>query len=156
MPSTELDDHSNTPEMLPDPETLTNLQNMNVHVESVDESLIPAHGISFYVVRLAKAIVVHTGVEFFIGRDVGEDVWKPLVDLSEMDGYSMGVSRRHAMVRPVERGYEIIDLFSTNGTWLDGQRLIPNIPYTLAPGSQLRVGQELMLVIYRSAHVTTR
>jgi pSer/pThr/pTyr-binding forkhead associated (FHA) protein len=138
------------------PETLTNLQFADVHVESVDESLIPSQGVSFYIVRLARAIVVHTGVEFFIGRDVGEDVWKPLVDLGEVDGYSMGVSRRHAMVRPVEHGYEIIDLFSTNGTWLDGQRLIPNIPYTLAPGSQLRVGQELILVIYRSAHVTTR
>src|SRR5690349_15998534 len=143
-------------DFLATPRTLTNMSPADIHLESVDESLIPSDGVSFYIVRLAKVIVVRTANEFFIGRDVGEDVWKPLVDLSEMDGYSMGVSRRHAMVRPVERGYEIIDLFSTNGSWLDGQRLIPNISYMLTPGAQLRIGQELMLVIYRSAHVTTR
>src|SRR5690349_6427911 len=137
-------------------ETLTNMHATDIRLQSVDESLIAADGISFYIVRLARAIVVRTANEFFIGRDVGEDIWKPMVDLSEVDGYSMGVSRRHAMVRPVEHGYEIIDLFSTNGSWLDGQRLIPNISYMLTPGAQLRIGQELMLVIYRSAHVTTR
>jgi hypothetical protein len=135
-------------------ETLTNMHVADIRLQSVDESLIPADGISFYIVRLARAIVVRTANEFFIGRDVGEDIWKPMVDLSEVDGYSMGVSRRHAMVRPVEHGYEIIDLFSTNGTWMDGQRLISNISYTLAPGAQLRIGQELMLVIYRSAYVS--
>ncbi len=143
-------------DFLSTPPTLTRIQPANISLESVDESLIPSDGVSFYIVRLAKAVVVRTDNEFFIGRDVGEDIWKPMVDLSDMDGYSMGVSRRHAMVRPVERGYEIIDLFSTNGTWMDGQRLIPNISYTLAPGAQLRVGQELMLVIYRSAHVSAR
>jgi len=121
----------------------------------IDESLFPVEGISFYILRLSRVIVVHTNNEFFIGRDVNEDIWKPMVDLSEFDGFANGVSRRHALVRPVHHGYEIVDLVSTNGTWLDDQRLIPNKPYPLAPGTQLRVGRERLLIIYRSAQVTT-
>ncbi len=135
-------------------DTLTNLKISEIGVHPIDETLIPAEGISFYVMRLSKAIVVRADMEFFIGRDVDEDVWKPLVDLGELDGYTMGVSRRHAMIRPLEHGYEVIDLFSTNGTWLDDRRLIPNKPYPLAPGAQLCIGQERLLVIYRSARVS--
>ena len=87
-------------------------------IHPIDKSLIPAEGISFYVMRLASAITVRGNKEFFIGRDVDEDIWKPLVDLAELDGYAMGVSRRHALIRPTKNGYEVIDLFSTNGTWL--------------------------------------
>lgn len=135
-------------------ETLSNLKIPKIIPYPIDESLIPIEGISFYVMRLSKAIAVRTDEDFFIGRDVDEDIWRPLVDLGELGGYEMGVSRRHAMIRPVERGYEVVDLFSTNGTWLDDQRLIPNKPYPLAPGTQLRLGQERLLVIYRSAHVS--
>jgi pSer/pThr/pTyr-binding forkhead associated (FHA) protein len=135
-------------------DTLSDIKIPEVVPYPIDESLIPIEGISFYVMRLSKAIVVHSQRDFFIGRDVDEDIWRPLVDLGELDGYAMGVSRRHAMIRPVERGYEVIDLFSTNGTWLDDQRLIPNKPYPLAPGAQLRLGQERLLVVYRSARVS--
>jgi hypothetical protein len=142
-------------------ETLSGLELQGLKIsmagaQPIDESLIPADGISFYIVRLAKAIVVRTDGEFIIGREVDEDMWKPLVNLSALDGFARGVSRRHAMIRPVEYGYEVIDLFSTNGTWLDDQRLVPDKPYPLVPGAQLRVGQELLLVIYRSARVPAR
>jgi hypothetical protein len=135
-------------------ETLSNLKIPEIVPYPIDESLIPVEGISFYVMRLSKPIVVRSDRDFFIGRDVDEDIWRPLVDLGELDGYAMGVSRRHAMIRPVERGYEVIDLFSTNGTWLDDRRLIPNKPYPLIPGAQLRLGQERLLVIYRSVRVS--
>jgi len=135
-------------------DTLSDIKIPEIIPYPIDESLIPVEGISFYVMRLSKPIVVRSDRDFFIGRDVDEDIWRPLVDLGELDGYAMGVSRRHAMIRPVERGYEVIDLFSTNGTWLDDQRLIPNKPYPLAPGAQLRLGQERLLVIYRSARVS--
>jgi predicted component of type VI protein secretion system len=36
---------------------------------------------------------------------------------------SRGISRRHARLRPLEYGVEIEDLKSTNGTYLNGQRV---------------------------------
>ena len=116
---------------------------------SIDESLIPADGITFYVMRLAKVIVVHPQGDFFIGRNVEEESWMPEVNLAELDGFADSVSRRHAMIHPLEHGYEITDLFSKNGTMLDDRRLVPNIAYTLVSGMQLSIGREQLMVIFR-------
>jgi FHA domain len=47
-------------------------------------------------------------------------------------------SRRHARLRPVERGLEIEDLGSTNGTWVNGKRI--EGPTRLAAGDEVRLG----------------
>ena len=146
MPETEIDYRAEAVT-----KTISNLVVSENGVQAVDESWIPAAGICFLIMRLSKTIVVRTEEDFFIGRDDDEFILKPLVNLAEFDGFAMGVSRRHAMICPVKHGYEVIDLISTNGTWLDGRRLAPNKPYPLAPGAQLRVGREQLLVIYRSA-----
>jgi len=116
---------------------------------SIDESLIPADGITFYVMRLSKVIVIHPQGDFFIGRNVEEEFWNPQVNLAELDGFADSVSRRHAMVHPLQHGYEITDLFSKNGTMLDDRRLVPNIAYRLVSGMQLIIGREQLMVIFR-------
>jgi len=118
---------------------------------SVDKSLIPADGISFYIMRLSKVIVVQPQGDFFIGRYSEEDLWNPQVNLADLDGFANGVSRRHAMIRPLKHGYEITDLQSTNGTTLNDYRLVPSKAYPLAPGAQLSIGKEHIIVIYRLA-----
>ena len=115
----------------------------------IDKSLIPADGITFYVMRLAKVIVVHPEGDFFIGRNVEEEFWNPQVNLAELDGFADSVSRRHAMIHPLEHGYEITDLFSKNGTMLDDRQLVPNIAYPLVSGMQLSIGREQLMVIFR-------
>ncbi len=117
---------------------------------SIDESLIPADGISFYIMRLAKVIVVHPEGDFFIGRTVQEDSWYPEVNLAGLDIFATSVSRRHGMISPLKYGYEITDLHSTNGTRLNEYRLVPHKPYPLASGAQLSIGKEQLMVIYRS------
>jgi predicted component of type VI protein secretion system len=49
------------------------------------------------------------------------------------------VSRRHAVIRPVEGGLEIQDLGSTNGTWVNDQRV--SGATVVRPGDVLRLGQ---------------
>jgi pSer/pThr/pTyr-binding forkhead associated (FHA) protein len=115
----------------------------------IDESSIPNDGITFYVMRLAKVIVVRPQGDFFIGRNVEEESWNPQVNLAELDGFADSVSRRHAMIHPLEHGYEITDLFSKNGTMLDDRRLVPNVAYRLISGMQLVVGREQLMVIFR-------
>ena len=48
------------------------------------------------------------------------------------------ISRRHAIVRPVERGVEVEDLGSLNGTFVNGDQI--SEPVTLTLGSTLRLG----------------
>ena len=49
-------------------------------------------------------------------------------------------SSHHAEIRPDGQSYSIIDLGSTNGTFLNGQRLEPRMPRQLNPGDTIRIG----------------
>jgi hypothetical protein len=50
------------------------------------------------------------------------------------------VSRYHAQLRWVESSWLVYDLDSTNGTWVDGQRVFPSQPRVFGSGAQLRLG----------------
>jgi pSer/pThr/pTyr-binding forkhead associated (FHA) protein len=43
-----------------------------------------------------------------------------------------------------------MDLSSTNGTWLNDERLIPHKPYPLTSGSQLRLGRMRFVILFRT------
>ncbi len=52
-------------------------------------------------------------------------------------------STRHVEVAPSfdGNGYQVTDLGSTNGTFVNEQRLAPSTPYILKPGDVIRIGQ---------------
>jgi signal transduction histidine kinase len=52
-----------------------------------------------------------------------------------------GVSRRHALLRPTESKLYLIDLGSTNGTWINGHSIGVNMPYSLSNGDVVRLGR---------------
>ena len=94
----------------------------------IDYGLIPKDGISIYAAGMSKPMYIHMDKELIIGRKKGETL-ESFLDFSELDGFNMGLSRRHALIRRIESGFEVIDLSSTNGTWLNNKRLTPNEPY---------------------------
>jgi signal transduction histidine kinase len=57
----------------------------------------------------------------------------------------LGISRRHVLVRPSENKLLIIDLGSTNGTFLNSTRLTPKLPYTLNNDDRLSLGHMEMV-----------
>ena len=67
----------------------------------------------------------------------------PDIDLTPFAGYRAGVSRRHAEIRldKEARRLDIWDLGSSNGTFLNGDRLISHRPYTISDGDTIRFGQ---------------
>lgn len=71
-----------------------------------------------------------------IGRQLGSDIH--LVDPS--------VSRRHAELEVRPDGFLARDLGSSNGTFVNDQRLQPYAPKLLRPGDRLRVGNVLTLL----------
>jgi hypothetical protein len=107
----------------------------------------PTAGLALYPVGTSSPIVISEDKEFILGRETGDGSEK-IVDLSRLDGFAMGVSRRHAMIRADENGYKIIDLNSSNGTWLNGQILAPTIANNLPSGSNVQLGQLKLVVIY--------
>ena len=116
----------------------------------VDKATIPVHGIALYVESNPRPIFSSSDEEFVIGRKVdGQEISGAIFDLSVFGGYHLGLSRRHAMIRRTKHGYDVIDLSSSNGTWLNDERLIPNLPYPLTSGSQLRLARMRLFVLYR-------
>jgi hypothetical protein len=60
------------------------------------------------------------------------------------------VSARHALVRTLPSGaLELTDLSSTNGTWLDGERVLT--PARVPPGSAIQIGHNLLKVVGKGA-----
>ena len=74
---------------------------------------------------------------------------KPDIDLTPFAGYRMGVSRRHAAIRPGdENSLDLWDLGSSNGTFLNGQRLSAHRPYRLRDGDEIRLGQMVIHIFF--------
>jgi len=115
----------------------------------VVEPTIPNKGIAIYYAGRDKPIAILADDEFVVGRQT-EDTSESMLDLSEFDGFQMGISRRHAKIRRTQTGYDIIDLSSTNGTWMEDKRLVPKKSYPLVSGSILRFGRIRLLFFYRS------
>jgi pSer/pThr/pTyr-binding forkhead associated (FHA) protein len=115
----------------------------------LDKTLIPLDGIAVYIAGTAKPVFLNSHDEFIIGRKV-EETSDPFFDLTNLGGYLLGLSRRHAKVRRTALGYEIMDLSSTNGTWLNDERLSPHKPYPLTSGSQLRLGRMRFVILFRT------
>lgn len=55
--------------------------------------------------------------------------------------YHESVSREHCMFELLEGMFTVKDLGSTAGTFINGGRLEPGIPYQLEPGSKLKIGK---------------
>ncbi len=109
---------------------------------------VPDSGIAFYVDGHSMPAYIDPDGEFVLGRKAGTTS-ENLLDLAPFGGYSLGVSRRHVLLRRKEDGYEMLDLGSVNGTWLNGERLVSHTSYPLPSGSQLRLGRMRLLVLYR-------
>ena len=116
----------------------------------IDNALIPEDGIAIYVAGTSKPVYLIFKDELIFGRKAEEPFGGDLLDLTSLGGYQMGISRRHAVLRKLEKSYELTDLGSTNGSWLNNERLTPFKPYPLVSGSQLRFGRMRLLILYHS------
>jgi hypothetical protein len=121
--------------------------------KDIDPSILPDRGAAVYTYKEPRLLIaVHEEKEFILGRRSGKTgslSESVLVDLGPLNGFELGVSRRHVLISRKETGYVVTDLESTNGTWLNGQRLVPNHPYELKNGSLIRLGKMLLYIVYR-------
>ncbi len=81
---------------------------------------------------------------------------EPTVNLMDYSGGLKGVSRLHAAIKPIEKGYVIQDLGSTNGTWLNESALLPSAPQRIHNGDKVRMGQLAFYIYFSSDEPTER
>jgi hypothetical protein len=86
-----------------------------------------------------KSLVLPTIQTIVMGRMTNRGNL-PDIDLSDFDALCHGVSRQH--LRLTRDGLIYIeDLNTTNGTCINGQRLVPQAQYMLTNGDELKLGQ---------------
>jgi len=68
------------------------------------------------------------------------------IDLSPYEAVQKGVSRVHAVLRRSSTALSIMDMKSTNGTYLRGQRLMPDRSYALQNGDEVVLGKLVIAV----------
>jgi len=98
---------------------------------------------------------VNVNRQIVIGRsDVRAGIY-PDLDLTPYEGLDKGVSRRHAAFIAEPDRLMLMDLGSTNGTFVNGQRLQPRRPYRLRHGDEVHIGRiriDVMLVVVPTHH----
>jgi pSer/pThr/pTyr-binding forkhead associated (FHA) protein len=102
--------------------------------------------IALVVLGQEQPIILKGGEKTILGRySPGETT--PSVDLTPYSANLLGVSRKHATINRTEKDYLLEDLDSTNGTWLNENKLLPNTPTPVQSGDLIRLGQ-LGLYVY--------
>jgi hypothetical protein len=110
--------------------------------------------LALYVADVEEPLIVPLTRDLWLGRYGGTDVETPAqIDLAPFGALESGVSRKHAVLRRLGPDVVIIDMGSTNGTWLNGVPLRPNQPVTLRSGDRVLLAR-LLLQVYLPEPVT--
>ena len=83
--------------------------------------------------------------DMVIGRGT-KSLERPDLDLTPLNALALGVSRRHARLRPTPHHLYLIDLGSSNGTLVNGLPLGQSKAHSLAEGDHLSLGKLNMSV----------
>lgn len=121
-----------------------NFQKMNIKSGFGTSTFEAENQVILHVREVPEPIFIQISKEVLLGRYDGI----PGVDLSGFGGLEKGVSRTHAALRRGDDMLFLVDLNSTNGTFLNDQPLSPNQPRVLRSGDQVRLGQLVMHVYF--------
>lgn len=104
--------------------------------------------LSLLVVDVNQKIQLTGRNEYTLGRVAEGQPILPDIDLTPYDAYAQGVSRLHAALKIIRNRVVIMDLGSSNGTRVNGQKIVPHVDYPLNHGDVLALGKlKLQIVI---------
>jgi pSer/pThr/pTyr-binding forkhead associated (FHA) protein len=85
-----------------------------------------------------------------VGRSDANSTIMPDIDLAPFGAAEKGVSRQHAAIElSGDETLMVLDVGSSNGTFLNGQRLLPNQPRVLRDGDELRFGKLIAHIYFK-------
>jgi hypothetical protein len=98
--------------------------------------------VALYIAGVDEPLILNLTHDLQLGRYGGVTVDQPVsIDLAPFDALEMGVSRKHALLRRFGPDVAIVDLGSTNGTWLNGVQITPHQPVTLRSGDRIMLAR---------------
>ncbi len=109
---------------------------------------LPKAWISLHILESGYILPLADRTEFTLGRVVDGQPIMPDVDLTPHNAYAHGVSRLHAALKLVEDKIVIVDLESSNGTYVNGVRIPPNVETRLVHGDVISLGKLKIQVLF--------
>lgn len=97
--------------------------------------------LALYVLENKQTLQLAGRTEFTMGRVAEGQPILPDVDLSPYDAYAQGVSRLHAALKVSRNRVAIMDLGSSNGTRVNGQKIVPHVDYPLNNSDIIALGK---------------
>ncbi len=88
--------------------------------------------------------------EFTLGRISEGQPIMPDIDLSPYQAYARGVSRLHAVLKREASHVFLMDLGSSNGTYVNGKRLSPNVDHSISNGDVIALGKLKIQVLLKA------
>ena len=105
--------------------------------------------VSLHMVDSGQILQLGGQTEFTIGRTAEGQPILPDVDLSVYEAYAQGVSRLHAALKIHNQRVVITDLGSSNGTRVNGQKIVPHVDYPLNHGDMIALGKFAIQVLIK-------
>lgn len=118
---------------------------------TVDPPSSPANSwISLHLMDSGKILPLASRAEFTMGRLSEGQPIMPDIDLTPYQAYASGVSRLHAVIKREANSTIVMDLGSSNGTYLNGRRLNPHTEEELKHGDVVALGKLKIQVLLRN------
>ena len=107
----------------------------------VEPEVVAAAGPYLEIVESGAHIPLVAQPELLVGRFDEASGIEPEVDMTPHGGLDAGVSRRHALLLYEGDAWLVMDLDSTNGTFVNGQELAPKTRTPLNDGDKIEFGE---------------
>jgi hypothetical protein len=105
-------------------------QKREARLKEIPDGPIEDNDLPSATVRIRNRVEkISSGAEFAIGKAPDNDLVVA----------ELGISRRHAKIRPEKGGYVVYDLVSTRGTYVNGQKVTKRV---LRDGDEIRIGPD--------------
>ncbi len=101
-----------------------------------------------FLVESGQRVFLEGSGEWTLGRLASGQAVVPDVDLTPYQAYEQGVSRLHASIRIDDKGHvTITDMGSSNGTRVNGIKILPNTPHPLQHGDMVALGKLVFQIL---------
>lgn len=104
--------------------------------------------IKLHVKGMPQPILVTLERPLIVGRSDRETNFEVDVDLTAYGAADLGVSRQHISIELLRKTVMLTDLSSTNGTFLNDQRVLPQQRRVVRDNDEIRLGKLVMHVYF--------
>jgi predicted component of type VI protein secretion system len=105
---------------------------------------------SLHLVESGQILALADRSEFTLGRVSDAQPIMPDIDLTPYQAYANGVSRLHAVLKRESGRVFIMDLGSSNGTYLNGKRITPNTTQPISHSDMVSLGKLRIQILLKN------